>query len=358
MDVLTLRSFVFYAVALVLLSSCGDGSGVDKFSHELLNNTDQVDQSSVLESPSVIGSIVRLDARLDEVVPQDAKLEILADGHEWTEGPVWVPTLQAVLYSDIPRNAIYQWSNNTAASLWLKPSGYTGETKRAGELGSNGLLLDREGRLLLAQHGDRRIARLTSPLNAQQADFETVVGQLGEKRFNSPNDLAMRANGDIYFTDPPYGLVHGEDDPAKELTVQGVYRFATDGTVTLLIDDLSRPNGIAFSPDQQLLYVANSDESHPVIMVYPVGPNGELGDGKVFFNSWGDGLTVDQQGRLYVAGPGKGVMILSPDGEHLGSLNTTQRTSNCTFGDDGSTLYITSDMYLLRVQLNVKGMGF
>lgn len=127
--------------------------------------------------------------------------------------------------------------------------------------------------------------------------------------------------------------------------------------MTLLIDDLSRPNGIVFSPDQQLLYVANSDESQPVIMVYPVEPNGELGNGKVFFKSWGDGLTVDQQGRLYVAGPGKGVMILSPDGEHLGSLNTTQRTSNCTFGDDGSTLYITSDMYLLRVRLSVKGMG-
>lgn len=354
MDVLTVKSFIFYAATLVLLSSCGG----DKFSNELLDPTDQADQNSVLESLPVIGSIARIDPRLDDIVPQGAKLEILADGHDWTEGPVWVPTLQAVLYSDIPKNAIYRWSKSTGASLWLKPSGYTSETKRTGELGSNGLLLDREGHLLLAQHGDRRIARLMSPLNAQKAEFETVVGQFEAQRFNSPNDLAMRTNGDIYFTDPPYGLVQGVDDPAKELAVQGVYRLATDGTVTQLIDDLSRPNGIAFSPDQQLLYVANSDENHPVIMVYPVEPSGELGNGKVFFNSWGDGLTVDQQGRLYVAGPGKGVMILSPDGEHLGSLNTTQRTSNCTFGDDGSTLYITSDMYLLRVRLNVKGMGF
>ena len=353
MGVLPVKSFIFYAVVLVFLSSCGGGDS----SNELLNQTQQADQNSVEESLPVIGSIVRIDPRVDGIIPHGAKLEILANGHEWTEGPLWVPALQAVLYSDIPKNAIYRWSENTGASLWLKPAGYTGETPRTGELGSNGLLLDREGRLLLAQHGDRRIARLISPLSAPKAEFETVVGQIEAKRFNSPNDLAVRANGDIYFTDPPYGLVHGVDDPAKDLAVQGVYRLATDGTVTLLIDDLSRPNGIVFSPDQQLLYVANSDESQPVIMVYPVEPNGELGNGKVFFKSWGDGLTVDQQGRLYVAGPGKGVMILSPDGEHLGSLNTTQRTSNCTFGDDGSTLYITSDMYLLRVRLSVKGMG-
>ena len=318
----------------------------------------KTDHNSVSEPLSVIGSVVRMDPRLDDIVPQGAELEILATGHQWTEGPVWVPALEAILYSDIPNNAIYRWSEDAGASLWLKPAGYTGEAKRAGELGSNGLLLNREGHLLLAQHGDRRIARLTSPLSAPKAEFETVVGQIGEKRFNSPNDLAVRANGDIYFTDPPYGLEHGIEDPAKELAVQGVYRFATDGTVTLLIDDLSRPNGIAFSPDQQLLYVANSDENHPVIMVYSVEPNGEIGNGRVFFNSWGDGLAVDQQGRLYVAGPGKGVMILSPEAEYLGSLNTTQRTSNCTFGDDGSTLYITSDMYLLRVRLSVKGLGF
>ena len=320
--------------------------------------TEKTAQNSALQSLPVIGSIIRLDPRLDDIVPQGTKLEILADGHQWTEGPVWVPALQSILYSDIPNNAIYRWSDNAGPSLWLKPAGYTGGTMRGGESGSNGLLLNGEGHLLLAQHGDRRIARLISPLNAPKAEFETLAGQLDGKRFNSPNDLAMRANGDIYFTDPPYGLEHGVDDPAKELAVQGVYRLATDGSVTLLIDNLSRPNGIAFSPDQQLLYVANSDDNQPVIMVYPVEASGELGKGKVFFDSWGDGLAVDQQGRLYVAGPGNGVMILSPDGKHLGSLSTTQLTSNCTFGDDGSTLYITSDMYLLRVRLNVMGIGF
>jgi gluconolactonase len=307
---------------------------------------------------AVIGSIDRLDPRLDAVVPSGAELEVLADGHEWTEGPVWAPALQAILYSDIPNNAIYQWSEGAAASVWLQPSGYTGDAPRGGELGSNGLLLDDEGHLVLAQHGDRRLARLIGPLDAPEPEFETLADRFEGKRFNSPNDVAMRRNGDLYFTDPPYGLEQGVDDPAKELDVQGVYRLATDGSVTLLVDDLSRPNGIAFSPDEDLLYVANSDGKQPVIMAYPVEPSGELGDGRVFFESWGDGLTVDQQGRLYVAGPGNGVMILSPEGEHLGSLNTTQRTSNCAFGEDGATLYITSDMYLLRIRLNVKGVGF
>ena len=305
-----------------------------------------------------IGSIERLDPRLDAIVPPDAALEVLAEGHKWTEGPVWVPALQAVLYSDIPNNAIYRWSEGDSASIWLQPSGYTGEVPRGGESGSNGLLLDAEGKLVLAQHGDRRIARLEAPWDAPEPNFETLAGEFEGKRFNSPNDVAMRSNGDFYFTDPPYGLEQGVDDPAKELDIHGVYRLATDRSVTLLVDDLSRPNGIAFSPDEDILYVANSDGDQPVVMAYDVEPDGSLRNGRVFFESWGDGLAVDQQGHVYVAGPGGGVLIISPNGEHLGSLQTTQRTSNCTFGDDGSTLYITSDMYLLRIRLNVKGVGF
>ncbi len=306
-----------------------------------------------------IGSIERLDPALDAIVPEDAALEVLSDGHEWTEGPVWVPALQAILYSDIPNNAIYRWSEGSPASLWLQPAGYTGEVPRGGESGSNGLLLDRDGRLVLAQHGDRRIARLDAAWDAPEPNFETLVGEFEGMRFNSPNDLAQRSNGDFYFTDPPYGLEQGVDDPAKELDVHGVYRLATDGSLTLLVDDLSRPNGIAFSPDEDILYVSNSDGARqPVVMAYDLEPDGSLGDGRVFFASWGDGLAVDQQGNVYVAGPGNGVLIISPSGTHLGSIRTTQRTSNCTFGEDGSTLFITADMHLLRVRLNVKGVGF
>jgi len=311
--------------------------------------------STVFET---IGSIDRLNPASDAIVPAGAVLEILAEGHEWTEGPVWVPALGAVLYSDIPNNAIYRWSEGTSASIWLQPSGYTGAVSRGGESGSNGLALDGEGRLLLAQHGDRRIALLDAPWNAPEAHFETLAGEYEGGRFNSPNDLAIAGNGDIYFTDPPYGLEEGVDDPARELDIQGVYRLATDGSVTLLVDDLSRPNGIAFSPDRRILYVSNSDPTQPVVMAYDVEPDGSLANGRVFFESWGDGLAVDQQGNVYVTGPGNGVLIIDPEGTHLGSILTTERTSNCAFGDDGSTLYITSDMYLLRIRLSVKGIGF
>jgi gluconolactonase len=162
----------------------------------------------------------------------------------------------------------------------------------------------------------------------------------------------------VYFTDPPYGLEHGVDDPARELPVHGVYRLSRDGSVTLLIDDLSRPNGIAFSPTEETLYVANSDPDQSVIMAYPLEEDGSLGSGRVFFGSWGDGMTVDQRGNVYVTSGRAGVLVIAPDGTHLGSLVTGERTSNCTFGDDGSTLYVTSDMYLVRIRLNTKGVGF
>lgn len=305
-----------------------------------------------------IGHVERLDPRLDALVPTDAVFEVLADGHEWTEGPVWVPALNSVLYSDVPRNAIYRWSEGTAASVWLMPSGYTGSAERGGETGSNGLALDPGGRLVMAQHGDRRIARLEAPLDAPAPDFSTLTDRYDGRRYNSPNDLAIRRNGDVYFTDPPYGLEHGVGDPAKELDVQGVYRVAADGSVTLLIDDLTRPNGIAFSPDEATLYVANSDPEQPVIMAYDVAPDGAIANGRVRFNSWGDGMAVDQQGNLYVTSGVSGVLVIAPDGTHLGSLVTGERTSNCTFGDDGSTLYVTSDMYLVRMRLTAKGAGF
>jgi gluconolactonase len=318
------------------------------------STTDRVESGQ----PTAIGHVERFDPRLDAIVPPDAAFEILAAGHEWTEGPVWVPALHAVLYSDIPRNAIYRWSEGTAASIWLMPSGYTGEKERGGESGSNGLVLDLQGRLVLAQHGDRRIARLEAPLDAPEPTFSTLTERYEAKRYNSPNDVAIRSNGDLYFTDPPYGLQQGVDDPAKELAVQGVYRLATDGSVTLLIDDLSRPNGIAFSPGEETLYVANSDPDQPVIMAYDLEEDGNLSSGRVFFDSWGDGMALDQQGNVYVTSGRSGVLVIASDGRHLGSLVTTERTSNCTFGDDGSTLYVTSDMYLVRIRLNTRGVGF
>ena len=340
---MTINRYLTTVLVIAGISSCAD-------------REPQTEEIKSDEFPT-IGSIERLDPALDAIVPADAVIEILADGHEWTEGPVWVPALQSVLYSDIPNNAIYRWKEGEKASIWLKPSGFTGELSREGESGSNGLILDTAGRLVLAQHGDRRIARLDAPWDAPKPNFSTLAGEFEGKRFNSPNDVAVRRNGDIYFTDPPYGLKHGMEDPKKELDMQGVFRLTANGTVTLLTDKLSRPNGIAFSPDEQTLYVANSDQDQAIIMAYDVVENGSLANGRVFFNSSGDGMAVDQKGNVYQTGPG-GVLVISPNGTHLGTILTTQNTSNCTFGDDGSTLYITADMYLLRIRLNVKGVGF
>ena len=270
----------------------------------------------VAVSYPTIGSIERLDSRLDAIVPADAALEVISQGHAWVEGPVWVPALQSILYSDIPNNAIYRWREGAPESLWLQPSGYTGDVPREGESGSNGLTLDAQGRLILAQHGDRRIARLIAPWDAPEPNFETLAGEFEGKRFNSPNDVALRSNGDLYFTDPPYGLQGGVEP--KELDFQGVYRLAADGTLTLLVDDLSRPNGIAFSPDQSILYVANSDGANqPVVMAYDVLPDGGLANGRVFFDSWGDGMAVDQEGNVYVTGPGGAVFAQTGGGGAL-----------------------------------------
>jgi len=335
---------LFALVTLAGIVACGSKDA----------NTDRADSSQ----PRTIGHVERLDPGLDAIVSTSAVFEVLSDGHAWTEGPVWVPALHAVLWSDIPNNAIYRWSEGDTASVWLKPSGYTGDVERGGEMGSNGLALDGQGRLVMTQHGDRRIARLDAPLTAPEPVFTTLTDRFEGKRYSSPNDLAIRSTGDVYFTDPPYGLEQGADDPAKETTVNGVYRLAPDGSVTRLIDDLSRPNGVIFSPDQKTLYVSNSDPAQGIIRAYDVEDDGSLANGRVFFDSWGDGMAVDQSGNVYVAVGQDGVFVISPDGVHLGSLVTGERTSNCTFGDDGSTLYVTSNMYLVRIRLTTKGVGF
>ena len=312
-----------------------------------------------------VGSIERLDPRLDALVPQDAALEAVADGFEWSEGPVWIG--DAVLFSDIPNNAIYRWSEADGLMLFLQPSGYTGAEERQGELGSNGLTLDASGRLVLAQHGDRRIARLTAPLDAPAPEYETLADRFDGMRFNSPNDLVFHSSGSLYFTDPPYGLQGNVNDPAKEIGFQGIYRLDTDGVVTLLDSTMSRPNGIAFSPDEATLYVANSDPRNPVWVAYDMQEDGSVANRRVFFDAshlaaegrqgLPDGLKVDVDGNLFATGPG-GVLVLAPDGTHLGTMQTGQATSNCAFGADGNTLFITADRYLLRILLHTTGVGF
>jgi len=318
------------------------------------------------EGPRSIGSIERLDPGLDKLIAPGTKIELLAQGHDWAEGPVWVPGGKFLLYSDIPPNSIFRWKEGQGASLWLKPSGYTGPSSRGGEPGSNGLALDPQGRLVLCQHGDRRVARLDASLDNPEPKFITLADRYEGKRLNSPNDLVFHPNGDLYFTDPPYGLEKNVHDPAKELDFQGVYRLSKDGKLTLLTREMSRPNGIALSPDAKTLYVANSDPHKAVWMAFDLKPDGTIGAGRVLFDAthWvgrqrpglPDGMAIDEAGNIFATGPG-GVLVLSAAGDLLGRIDTTQATANCTFGGEGrSELYITADMYLLRVKTKTKSL--
>jgi gluconolactonase len=309
----------------------------------------------------VLGRIIRNDARLDSLLPADAKLEVLASGFDWSEGPVWWPQEKAVLFSDIPRNSVMIWREGHGVKLWMKPSGFTGPADYGREPGSNGLTFDPQGRLVFCEHGDRRVSVLE-----KDGGKRTLVDNYMAKRLNSPNDAVFRSNGDLYFTDPPYGLPKQADDPRKELDFQGVFRLSKDGKLTLLTKEMTRPNGIAFSPDEKTLYVANSDPKRAIWMAFPMNADGTTGQGKVFADvtemvgkhkGLPDGLKVDQHGNLFATGPG-GVHIYSPDGKLLGRIETGEATANCAWGDDGSTLYITADMYLCRVKTKTRGAGW
>jgi gluconolactonase len=306
--------------------------------------------------------IVRLDPRFDRLVPPAARLEKIAGGFTWVEGPIWNRTGNYLLFTDIPNNAVYRWREDEGVSLYLKPSGYTGATPFAGrEPGANGLAFDSNGRLVLAEHGDRRIARLE-----YDGRKTTLVDRYEGRRLNSPNDLVYKSTGDLYFTDPPFGLPKNFDDPRKELDFCGVYRLGRDGRLTVLIRDIKAPNGIAFSPDEKTLYVTDVNPAHAAWLAYDVQPDGTLGNGRVLFDAttWTrtkpgapDGLKLDRDGHVFGAGPG-GVHVFAPDGTHLGSIETGVATSNVAWGDDGSVLYITAATAVYRIRLTTRGAGF
>jgi gluconolactonase len=300
-----------------------------------------------------LGSIERLSPKFDALVGDDAQIEVLASGFTWTEGPVWMGGSDGyLLFSDIPRNSIFKWQQDGTISLFMSPSGYTGVTYYGLEPGCNGLLLDQQGRLVMCEHGDRRLSVLT-----ENGGKRTLADNYQGKRLNSPNDGVLKSNGDIYFTDPPYGLPERFTDPRRELDFCGVYRRSTDGEVTLLTKAIERPNGIAFSPDEKTLYVAQSNPEQANWTAFPVREDGTLGPGKEIANvtervnkepGLPDGMTVDKQGNLWASGPG-GIYVMDSQAQLLGRLVTGERTSNCTFGADG-WLYITADTYLCRVK--------
>ena len=310
-----------------------------------------------------IGEIIRLSPEIDDLIDKDAKIEVLADGFIWAEGPVWVNDEKEghLLFSDIPRNSVMKWREGVGVDLFLKPSGYTGASDYGNEPGSNGLLLDSKGRLVSCEHGDRRISVMS-----EKGGKMTLVNNYQGKRLNSPNDACFHSNGDLYFTDPPYGLPKRYNDPRRELDFCGVYRLSKSGKLTLLTKEMTRPNGIAFSPDEKTLYVAQSDPKAAIWKKFPVKEDGTLGKGELFYDATKnvgklpglpDGLKVDSKGNVWATGPG-GVLIFTPEGKLLGRISSGEKTANCGWGNDGSVLYLTADMYICRIQTKIKGAGW
>lgn len=304
----------------------------------------------------VNAEVLRLDDAIDDIVPKNPKIFKLAQGFTFTEGPVWVE--DHLLFSDPNENRIYRYDSDGRLSVYRSQSGYAGaDIDRYAQPGSNGLTVDRQGRLTVNEHGNRRVVRY------EQGSRITILASTYEgNRLNSPNDLVYKSDGSLYFTDPPFGLPNVYDDPAKELKFSGVYRVA-DGVVTLLDDTLRGPNGIAFSPDEKHLYVGNWDPERKVVMRYAVKPNGSLARGEVFFdmtNAPGedaiDGIKVDRQGNVFVSGPG-GVWVLSPAGKHLGTIVAPRHVHNMAWGGaDGKMLYLTARDRLYRMPLLVQGV--
>jgi gluconolactonase len=307
-----------------------------------------------------VGSIERLDPAFDALVAADAKIEKLAEGFTWSEGPVWLDG--TLLFSDVPENVIHRWTpGRQGADVFLKPSGMLTPKPGFREQGSNGLARDAQGRLLICQHGERRVARYAG------GKFTSIADRFEGKQFNSPNDLALHSSGAIYFTDPPYGLEGVNDSPLKELPFNGVFRVGQSGEVTLLSKTLTYPNGIAFSPDEKFLYIGVSDGKATRVVAYDVKADGTLANERTFFDAQPrvaagdrggcDGLKVDRNGNVWATGPG-GVLVISPAGKLLGVIRTGQLTANCGWGDDGSTLYITADSMVVKLKTLTKGAGW
>jgi len=305
------------------------------------------------------GTVIRLAPELDSIVPSDYTIEKLEDGFEFIEGPVWIDDPGYLLFSDVRGDAIFQWAPGATTVPFLTPvfNGPSPEEPRS--IGPNGLTVDGERNLVILETGNRRVARMPLAGGAR----ETLVDDFEGNRFNSPNDLVYHSSGSLYFTDPPYGLQGQDESLNKEIDFNGVYRLDPDGTLTVLARDLSRPNGIAFSPDEKTLYVANTDPEQKVWMAYDVEEDESISNGRVFFDATNidapggpDGMKVDVNGNLYCTGPG-GIFILTPEGKHIGTIEVAEIPSNVAWGDgDSKTLYITARTGLYRIGLDIQGL--
>jgi len=300
-------------------------------------------------------TVVRLHPDFDALVPAGARIEKLSGGFTFTEGPLWRPS-GALWFSDVVGNVVRQWSPDGTVVELLRPGGYDGNSLPAGGfIGPNGMTAGPAGSVMLCQHGNRRIARIAPDMSVQ-----TLVDTFEGKKLNAPNDLVYRRNGTLFFTDPPYGLPRGDEDPTKELRFNGVFNVVNGGTVAI-ITNMTRPNGLAISPDDRTLYVANSDDNNRLWMRYNLAADGSVSNGAVLRDvskekdsGLPDGMKLDAEGRLWATGPG-GVWVMRHDGTHLGTIKLPEQPANCAWGDDGRTLYMTAETGLYRLKTSVMG---
>ena len=345
----------FYPIYLLLIFLFGCSSNDNHRETPPSNETNTMENKTY----PTTGSIERLDKTINQLIPKEAFIEILAEGFTWSEGPLWIEEGQYLLFSDIPPNNIMKWNESDGATLYLHPSGYTGTAERGGEPGSNALILNKNGQLVLCQHGDRRMATMKSDLSNPKSEFSTIVDNYQGKKLNSPNDAVYDTQGNLYFTDPPYGLEKNVNDPAKELDFQGVFRYSKAGQLTLITDKITRPNGIGLSPDEKTLYVSCSDPEAATWTAFTLNDDGTVASERLFYDATNmvgkgkglpDGLKVDKQGNIWATGPG-GVWVFNSEAKVLGKILTGEATSNCAFDASQKTLYMTCDDYLMRIKL-------
>ncbi len=345
---------LFTSISILLFiffcSSCGSANNPEKSNRNTSKN-------------SAAGNVEIYDSSALKLIDSNATIEVIGQNYNWSEGPVWVPVLHALLFSDVKENKIYKWTQVDTPVVYLQPSGYTDTALRNGENGANGLTLDTNGRLLLCQSGNRQIARMNAALTSPAPSYTVLSASFNGKKFNSPNDLVADNKNNIYFTDPTYGLPDGENDKTRELPFEGVFRISAGGKTTLLIDSIPRPNGVALSLDEKILYIASSDAANPKWYAYNLGIDGNILSGGVLLDAaplkekatvkqGPDGMKIDKFGNLFCAGP-DGINIISPAGKRVALIKIyVRRVSNCAFNDTKDVLYITADDCVLKVKLH------
>ncbi|HEY4154601.1 MAG TPA: SMP-30/gluconolactonase/LRE family protein [Puia sp.] len=348
---MSIRYFLYLGVFALCFGSCNNASETGRQTAE--NKADSVTPKKTARR------IVILDPEALTILDSSALIEVIASGFQWAEGPLYVRDGNYLLFSDVPANRIYKWQEGKDTSVFLDHSGTAGPIRDPKEPGSNGLVLNNQGQLVLCQQGDRRMAKMTAPLSDPKPQFIPLAAAYQGKRLNSPNDAVYHPNGNLYFTDPPYGFSKGIRDSAKQLPFQGVFCLKPDGRLLLLTDELSYPNGIALSPDGKYLFVSNSDDRNKLWMKYELDRNGLIKSRQVFYHATEydgrdlgnpDGMKINKKGYLFAAGP-EGIWLFNPSGKLIAKILTGELTSNCAFSSGEKELFMTCNHYIMRCRL-------